>query len=253
MAIIKGTRGHDILWGGPIEPAVIHGRGGHDEITGTIYDDTLFGDAGNDVLIGVAGNDRLFGGLGNDLLADGEGWNEMRGGQGNDLIIGTGLLVGGFGDDWIDLRGGIAYGDVTPEFTSRRKGNDTFEIDMRHAAPETTYGAVGGRGADHYQVTFSADGVASRLDVWDWSQREGDSININLLPGLDSGQFGVLAGSLEVLLDTNGDHVIDGRDPASPLGVTWADPNANAVCFLVNGDMVALWGTQSVAIGDWVL
>lgn len=250
MKIVNGTARADYFsfyWN--LEPVLVHGRGGADRLWGTAYDDTLFGDAGDDTLDGFAGNDRLAGGKGADTLGDYQGWNDLRGGAGDDVVGGTGLLVGGLGNDWIGLLGGIAYGDVSPEFTSRQAGNDTFTVDMRYHTEIPFYQAVGGPGADRYLVEFSADAVQSRLDVWDFDQAAGDSFNINVQPGLDSGQYGVLVGSLELELDTNRDGLIDGRDPASIFGVTWADPFANAVCFLSSdGDMLALWGTQSVTV-----
>lgn len=58
--------------------AVIHGRGGNDDITGSAGNDSLYGDDGNDFIQGLQGSDYIDGGSGNDTL---------RGGTGNDYYI----------------------------------------------------------------------------------------------------------------------------------------------------------------------
>jgi Ca2+-binding RTX toxin-like protein len=75
---------------------------GIENLTGSIYADTLWGDDGinelmgmdgNDVLQGYGGDDRLHGGNGNDTLAGMDGADMLNGGAGADT------MQGGTGDD----------------------------------------------------------------------------------------------------------------------------------------------------------
>lgn len=90
---------------------------GHDDVTGTKYDDTIYGGAGNDTLKGENGNDILIGGKGNDVL---------NGGYGNDTYIwnlGDGLdtiedYQGSSTDgrmDSVSFGQGISFEDLTFE------------------------------------------------------------------------------------------------------------------------------------------
>ncbi len=58
-----------------------------ENVTGSIYSDTITGDAGNNVLSGGAGNDSLSGGDGADTLDGGTGNDSMVGGIGDDTYV----------------------------------------------------------------------------------------------------------------------------------------------------------------------
>ena len=82
----------------------IYGTNGDDHLTGTTDDDGIYGEAGNDVINGMGGKDYLDGGLGDDR------------------ITGSGILIGGDGDDYIKWLGGMDshfYGG---------KGNDIIDL-----------------------------------------------------------------------------------------------------------------------------
>ncbi len=64
-----------------------------ENVTGSIYADTLTGDSNANVLKGLADHDILAGGGGNDQLEGGEGNDQLDGGTGADI------LIGGNGDD----------------------------------------------------------------------------------------------------------------------------------------------------------
>ena len=68
---------------------------GIENVTGSVFADTLLGDAGANELDGNAGNDSLDGAGGNDMLQGGDGLDTLLGGQGNDT------LDGGAGDDFL--------------------------------------------------------------------------------------------------------------------------------------------------------
>ena len=281
MARIRGTKGPDTLNGTEFADAIrglgyydtLHGWGGDDLIDGGRDGDLLFGDLGNDTIYGRAGGDEIYGGdgndviwagdaddyadggagddfiaggKGNDFIGDGEGWNDIRGGVGDDIVGGSGQVFGGPGNDIVGMGGGIFYGD---DILGQSRGDDTFLQDARHQKGSSI--AIGGQGADAYRIEFCNDGIATRIDVLDFRQIEGDRFDaaVENLPGLP----GAWTGNLGESLDTNGDHVIDGRDPAGAHGVTWADPYANAVCLLTaDGDLLALWGTQSVTLDYFI-
>lgn len=72
------------------------GRGGDDDLTGSLGDDGLIGGAGDDILRGDkgsdaldggAGHDKLFGGDGDDLLEGRVGFNVVDGGEGTDTVV----------------------------------------------------------------------------------------------------------------------------------------------------------------------
>ena len=94
---------------------------GFENLSGTIYGDTLVGDNGGNVLAGDLGDDTLRGGAGNDvLLGDGSIFVDWHGDGGSGPITqfaditgilggvaGNDLLEGGLGNDALDGAGGI--------------------------------------------------------------------------------------------------------------------------------------------------
>ena len=79
----------------------LHGTDAHEELFGTLDDDTIFGGLGHDVLHGEAGDDTLDGGGGHDRLYGGAGRDVLSGGDGHDI------LEGGAGRD--TLRGNAGF------------------------------------------------------------------------------------------------------------------------------------------------
>jgi Ca2+-binding RTX toxin-like protein len=74
-----------------VEPNLIVGDEGNNNITGTALDDLIRGLGGDDTLDGVAGNDTVDGG---------EGTNRLNGGDGNDALVSNfGNVNGGVGND----------------------------------------------------------------------------------------------------------------------------------------------------------
>ena len=74
-------------------------------IDGGAGNDQIYGGAGNDTLIGGDGNDQIDGGSGNDIIYDGAGNDTVNGGDGNDYIYagaGTDKYIGGNGVDTLD-------------------------------------------------------------------------------------------------------------------------------------------------------
>ena len=122
LAVISGTSGNDILYGGS----------GDDEIESLGGHDTLVGDSGNDTLRGGAGDDYLYGNDGNDILNGGNGYDYLLGNDGNDRLSGGGnndILEGGQGND-------VLIGGAGNDRFNGFIGNDTL---------------TGGAGADTFR------------------------------------------------------------------------------------------------------
>lgn len=239
--LIDGGRDGDLLFGN-LGNDTIYGRAGGDEIYGGVGNDTIWAGDDDDYADGGAGDDFIAGGKGNDFLSGGDGWNDVRGGVGDDLVTGSGQVAGGPGNDTIGMSGGIYYGD---DVLGHSRGDDTFNFGARGVAEFQPINsiAIGGKGADFFNIQFCNDGIENRVDVLDFREDEGDRFSLMALApiGETGGEFDAR------VFDTNGDRLIDGRDPWSEYGITWADPNANAVCLrTADGDLLALWGTQSV-------
>lgn len=102
----QGSRGNDVLAGGPTDEDLSGGRG-DDTITGGLGDDNLTGGRGNDLLEGGQGDDDLFGGRGLDTLNGNEGSDILVGGRGDDL------LTGSTGEDLFALAAGDGTDTIT--------------------------------------------------------------------------------------------------------------------------------------------
>ena len=83
---------------------------GHDEVTGSQYNDFLLGADGNDVIVAGFGDDIIKAGVGDDVLYGGRGNDYLDGGTGDDVInsgIGHDTLEGGTGADEFYINAGI--------------------------------------------------------------------------------------------------------------------------------------------------
>ena len=124
--------------------AVLSGGGGHDRLTGSGLEDSLFGESGNDVLKGLGGDDTMVGGGGTDTLYGGDGNDNLN------TVSTVGVCVGGGGDDRIygdsgadSFSGGSGADNITG-----RGGLDTIDAgtgaDVVSISPVDTTGVGGG-------------------------------------------------------------------------------------------------------------
>ena len=145
---------------------------GHDDVTGTKYDDTIYGGAGNDTLKGENGNDILIGGKGNDVL---------NGGYGNDTYIwnlGDGLdtiedYQGSSTDgrmDSVSFGQGISFEDLTFECSGSDliiyvKGDRTQGVILRNQF-----------NSDYYRIEYLelADGTVKNLTEMGFTFQQTD-------------------------------------------------------------------------------
>jgi Ca2+-binding RTX toxin-like protein len=182
IMIIRGTSGHDFLFG-TTEDDTIYGYAGDDALQGGDGDDHLWGGEGADVLDGGLGSDwahyddakagvyvRLDTGAGytgaaagdtlysieglsgssyNDILVGDAGLNWINGNGGDDLIFGLGgidVLHGGNGND--QIWGGAArdymYGDDGYDFV--RYDDASTGVDVRLDEPSPFFGVGQGGG-----------------------------------------------------------------------------------------------------------
>ena len=129
-----------------------------ENVTGSLFSDTIIGDAAANHIRGMAGDDNLQGGGGNDTLVGGDGRDTLYGGAGLDRIQGddgddrlfgddgNDGLLGGAGDDWI-------YGGYGNDKISGGEGNDQL---VGGSGQDVIWGGnghdrfIGGGGDDRY-------------------------------------------------------------------------------------------------------
>ena len=144
---LKGLGGDDIVDGGT----------GNDTIRGGFGDDTLSGGDGTDTLLGDADEDTLSGGAGADMLDGGNSADSLFGDSGDDTLVGgagNDLMVGGAGDD------ALSGGDDADVY--RFEGvfdNDTI---FDYQAGIDTVEFIGYAASD---VALSNDGVDTLVDL----------------------------------------------------------------------------------------
>jgi Ca2+-binding RTX toxin-like protein len=97
VEVVWGGRGPDVLRAGSTG-VLFSGRGGNDQLVGSMADDELLGDSGDDKVDGRFGRDRVWGGKGNDRLRGGCDRDRVSGEAGRDRIFdadGSRDVIGG--------------------------------------------------------------------------------------------------------------------------------------------------------------
>jgi Ca2+-binding RTX toxin-like protein len=103
---------------------------GIENISGSIFNDTITGNGQDNGIAGRDGNDHILGGAGLDDLAGEGGDDRLEGGSDNDIMnggAGTDVMIGGAGDDYYILDTNL---DSTIEGTNA--GIDTVEASASH-------------------------------------------------------------------------------------------------------------------------
>ena len=151
---------------------------GIENLTGSIYADTLWGDDGsndlmgmdgNDTLKGFGGSDSIRGGYGNDALYGMDGADVLRGDSGNDTLDGGAAgdtMIGGVGNDIYIVD---AFNDVVEEVVGQ--GFDRVqtsvsyslapgsEVEVLETTDPTAVTAIDLVGNDHNNTITGNDGV----------------------------------------------------------------------------------------------
>jgi Ca2+-binding RTX toxin-like protein len=176
-------------WGGDAEGDIF---GDIENLTGSIYADSLWGDdgvnefmgmEGNDTLKGFGGADSLHGGNGNDTLAGMDGEDVLRGDSGNDTLdggAGADTMLGGTSSDtyYVDN----AYDEVTetthPTATTAivLGGNEYANTIIGNAGNNVIYGGAG------LDTMVGGDGAG--VYVW------GSITEMGSIPGANSDTIG---------------------------------------------------------------
>jgi Ca2+-binding RTX toxin-like protein len=198
---IDGGAGNDIVYGGDGNDT-IDGGAGNDILKGEAGANTITGGDGDDTLYGGAGADNLSGGVGDDKLWGGDGADSLYGQDGNDTLVGQGgadRLVGGDGNDTLYGYGedDKLYGDAGSDKLVGGDGADTLyggAGDDLLYADQGADNLYGGTGADTFVFTLLDSSTLSssgRDDIYQFSQIEGDTINLTSIDAntaVDGGQ-----------------------------------------------------------------
>jgi Ca2+-binding RTX toxin-like protein len=182
----------------------IDGGDGNDVISGQGGQDTIFGRGGDDILVVSGPGGALVGGDGNDQLQAGDGGSRLQGGNGDDHLSSSS------GSDRLDGDGGndVLIGLEANDFLYGGDGNDTLSGDGPIGSPgdldnylffsgkdvlqggagdDVLIGGLdkdtltGGSGADRfvYVMQDSLPGAANRDVITDFSQADGDQIDLS--------------------------------------------------------------------------
>jgi Ca2+-binding RTX toxin-like protein len=149
--VISGTDAGESLTGGRGND-YIYGHGGNDVLRGGGGDDQIQGHDGDDEIFGEDGRDTLFGQHGHDTMSGGAGNDQLWGGTGQDTLTGGG-------------------------------GADTFNF--ARSVDSTT------RTSSEIQaVTGDPGDLAGKDTIRDFSQAQGDRIDISRIDALNQSRDG---------------------------------------------------------------
>ena len=151
---------------------------GIENLTGSIYADTLWGDDGLNKLMGMDGNDRLkgfggadslYGGNGNDTLHGMDGPDVLRGDSGNDTLDGGAAsytMIGGVGNDiYIVDAGGDVVAEVIGQGFDRVQTSVSYslapgsEVEVLETTDPTAATAIDLVGNEYHNTITGNDGV----------------------------------------------------------------------------------------------
>lgn len=189
-AVIEGTEGDDLIYGGHANDVIFGGDGNY-TINGGSGDDQLRGGDGSNTINGEDGNDILFAGDGN---VD-QSFNTLNGGQGNDSLYGSiepqNLLNGEAGDDEIHMRGqDIATGGEgadsyhsSTEYSNGEVSTITdYNAEEDQIIVEYTTDSVNDSALDEPEVSININGddAVVCLDGEDWILVQGAANNLTV-------------------------------------------------------------------------
>lgn len=160
--------------------AIIKGKNGKDNLTGTAGDDSIFGYGAADTVYGKAGNDVIYGGTGDDYLMGNEGDDQILGEDGRDTLqgqYGNDSLDGGTGNDSI---WGGSGGDMLRGGT----GADTFNFGRGIDSTSRT-------SAEVQALTGDPQDIAGIDTILDFNPSQGDRIDISRIDPLDPSRDGL--------------------------------------------------------------
>lgn len=206
----------------PGQAGVIYGTDSNDVLYGTEGDDVICGLHGDDVLYGFGGNDLLIGGTGNDFLDGGQGNDTLDSGDGDDFVF------GGPGDDAVPASGG-------DDSIHGEDGNDVLD-----GGEQNDY-IVGGPGDDTLVGQKGEDFLDGGADTDSLDGGVGEDVCLD-------GE--TLVGCEATIdprgVDTDGDGLVDGMEPAFGGDPNLADTDGDG---LTDG-FEARWGGAAHHVDD---
>lgn len=186
--VIEGGRGAEEINGGAGDDELNGGRGndiinggdGNDAIEGGRDDDEIDGGDGDDVINAGRGDDNVIGGEGNDFIDGGRGDDNIEGGAGNDVLEGgrgDDNINGGAGDDLVCAGSGddIINGGTGNDRLEGGSGEDIFVFEMG-TEQDTVLDFETGRD----ELDLTDFGFASFADVQAAAEDDGDDLVIDL-------------------------------------------------------------------------
>ncbi|WP_282607709.1 spondin domain-containing protein [Pelagibius sp. Alg239-R121] len=186
--VVDGGRGAEEINGGAADDELNGGRGndiinggdGNDQINGGRDDDELDGGDGDDVINAGRGDDNVEGGDGNDVIDGGRGDDDINGGAGNDVLEGgrgDDNINGGAGNDFICAGTGddIINGGTGNDRLEGGSGADIFVFETG-TEDDTVLDFETGRD----ELDLTAFGFASFADVQAAAEDDGDDVVIDL-------------------------------------------------------------------------
>ncbi|WP_295531335.1 calcium-binding protein [Novosphingobium sp. Chol11] len=215
-----------------------------ENLTGTIYSDTLQGNAGSNVLTGGDGDDNLLGLGGNDTIVGGNGNDRISGGAGADA------LDGGAGSN-------LLFFGTSPNFPESVSVTTGITINL----DGTTLGIGGDAAGDTYRnfqtiyLTNQADSVTGTAAA-EWFRGLGGADTINGGDGIDTvsylGSSGVtigLDGAAGSGGEAQGDRLsnIETLQGSDQDDLLWGNSGANTVYGMAGNDTL-----RGDAGADWL-
>lgn len=220
---LSGDDGSNTLFGNAGDD-VLNGHAGDDVLYDISGDDALLGGGGTDALFAGDGDDKLQGDAGNDWLDGGAGQDWILGGAGLDTVsyaeshvgvrVDLGLGFGSYGDASGDLLESIeaAYGSAYDDILIGSTGADT--LDGSVGADKLHGGAgddilIGGLGVDLLDGGGDIDTVSYARAV--------TPVNVDLAAGKTSGGEDDVLVSIENVIGSAGDDILNGSSRANSL------------------------------------
>ncbi len=225
-----------------------------ENLTGSIYSDTLYGDNSSNTIKGIAGDDTIFGRDGDDKL---------YGGSGSDTFVleaGDDLIDGGTGSDTIDLSSSGSALDVTLDgsnaVTITYNGTDKIKNIENIIATSDNDTLIGDDLNNHLEAKDGDDTLRGGLgtntlnggdgiDTVDYSGDIGVDVNLNGQSATGVGIDTLL--NIENVIGSNKDDIIEGDSYSNNLQ---GGDGYDTISFIGSSNVISVNVAGGTASGD---